>query len=99
MIALDLGETLPEPRRHWSDYVRGVSLMLARAGIPVGGSDLLIRGDVPLGAGISSSASLEVAVGLALTSLAGRHLRPFIVRDLKIMADGALQIGDQVTDL
>jgi galactokinase len=73
MVAFDLGETPPSPRRHWSDYVRGVALELGRAGIR-GGADLLIRGDVPLGAGLSSSASLEVAVALALASLAARHL-------------------------
>jgi galactokinase len=58
----------PEPRAcgHWSDYVRGVAVMLGRAGHRVGGAALRIRSDVPMGAGLSSSAAIEVACGLAL---------------------------------
>lgn len=44
----------------------------AAGGLPVVGADLAVSGDVPRGAGLSSSASLEVAVGLALSALAGR---------------------------
>jgi galactokinase len=53
-------------RHHWSDYVRGVALKLEEAGNRLAGANLLIRGDVPIGSGLSSSASLEVAVGTAL---------------------------------
>ncbi|HUK29595.1 MAG TPA: galactokinase [Candidatus Acidoferrum sp.] len=67
----NLDEERPVARRHWSDYVRGVALMLARAGCQVSGADLLIRSDVPLGAGVSSSASLEVAAGMALAAISG----------------------------
>ncbi len=56
---------------HWVDYVVGVAKVLLAHGIVVGGADLLIHGEVPLGAGLSSSASLEVAVALALSTLAG----------------------------
>ncbi len=42
--------------------------------VPLPGADLLIHGAVPLGAGLSSSAALEVSVALALSSLAGRKL-------------------------
>lgn len=56
---------------HWVDYVVGVAQVLLAHGIVVGGADLLIHGEVPLGAGLSSSASLEVAVALALSTLAG----------------------------
>jgi galactokinase len=48
--------------RGWLDYVQGVTAMLARRGHHVGGVDLLIRSDVPVGAGLSSSAALEVAL-------------------------------------
>jgi galactokinase len=54
----------------WSAYVAGVAAVLDRAG-PVCGADLLIASEVPIGAGLSSSAALEVAVGLALSSLSG----------------------------
>jgi galactokinase len=53
-------------RQHWSDYVRGVALKLEDAGYRLCGANLLIRGDVPIGSGLSSSASLEVAVATAL---------------------------------
>ena len=59
---------------HWSDYVAGAAAALQEAGVAVGGADLLIASDVPLGAGVSSSAALEVAVTLALAGLAGARL-------------------------
>ncbi len=59
---------------HWSDYVIGVAKILAQSGRRVPGANLLIEGDVPQGAGLSSSASLEVAVGYALLELAGEEI-------------------------
>ena len=56
---------------HWSDYVRGVTDVLTKAGDGCSGLDLLISGDVPLGAGLSSSAALEVATAGALRSAWG----------------------------
>jgi galactokinase len=70
-VEFNLDEERLAARRHWSDYVRGVALMLARAGCSVSGADLLIRSDVPLGAGVSSSASLEVAAAIALAAISG----------------------------
>jgi galactokinase len=67
----DLDEKEPEPRKDWSDYVRGVALMLIRAGNPLTGVDLLLDGNVPLGSGLSSSAALEVSVGYAFLATAG----------------------------
>jgi galactokinase len=58
-------------RGHWSDYVFGVARALQQHGVVIGGADLLIAGDVPLGSGLSSSAALEVAVALALSSCGG----------------------------
>ena len=55
----------------WPAYVHGVAWALREAGIPVTGADLLIDSAVPGGAGLSSSAALECAVGLALCDLAG----------------------------
>ncbi len=55
---------------HWSDYVVGVVKMLVRSGKKLGGANLWVDGNVPLGAGLSSSASIEVAVGYALLDLA-----------------------------
>ncbi|HEV3218783.1 MAG TPA: galactokinase [Candidatus Acidoferrales bacterium] len=70
-VGFDLDDARPAARRHWSDYVRGVALMMKGEGCKVSGADLLIRSDVPLGAGVSSSASLEVAAGLALAAISG----------------------------
>ena len=62
--------------RHWSDYVVGVAAILRRSGHAIGGATLLIHSDVPLGAGLSSSAALEVGVATALLDLAGATAEP-----------------------
>jgi len=64
------------PRRHWSDYVFGVAAAMLRAGLPLVGADLSIDGDLPMGAGLSASAALEVGVGAALAKIAGLRLAP-----------------------
>jgi len=56
---------------HWSDYVCGVAVALERAGYALSGGDMLIRGEVPIGSGLSSSAAVEVAVGYALSEASG----------------------------
>jgi galactokinase len=58
-------------RKHWSDYPMGVAWSLAQEGVRVSGFELSLAGDVPLGAGLSSSASIEVATALALLGLSG----------------------------
>jgi galactokinase len=55
----------------WQDYVEGVAQELEQAGSRLGGADLVLSSDVPIGAGLSSSAALEVSVGLALLRLSG----------------------------
>ncbi len=54
----------------WADYIRGMVEALQNAGHKVTGADLAIAGNLPQGAGLSSSASLEVAVGHAMLALA-----------------------------
>jgi galactokinase len=52
---------------HWADYVAGVLWALREHGVPVAdGFSMTIEGDVPLGAGLSSSASIEVATAFAV---------------------------------
>jgi galactokinase len=61
----------PRPAQGWRAFVRGTVAELRRAGVGLRGARLEIRGDVPRGAGLSSSAALEVALSLALLGLAG----------------------------
>jgi galactokinase len=62
--------TEPVPPAHgWRAYLRGVVAELRRAGVPLRGATLEIGGEVPRGAGLSSSAALEVSLCLALTEL------------------------------
>ncbi len=59
----------------WADYVRGLLWALTRAGVPLPAVEVAVAGEVPQGAGLSSSAALEAATALALTTLA-RHALP-----------------------
>jgi len=54
----------------WEVYLRAMAAALAQAGRPVPGAEIAIAGDIPRGAGLSSSASLCVALGTALAALA-----------------------------
>lgn len=61
-------------KHHWSNYVRGVAWALREAGRPIRGADMLIWNDVPMGAGLSSSAALEVSTGFALLRLSNLEM-------------------------
>jgi galactokinase len=61
-------------RGHWSDYVCGVLRALEARSVSVPPAGLLIDSDLPLGSGLSSSASLEVATAGALLEIAAREL-------------------------
>jgi galactokinase len=56
--------------RGWLDYVQGVTASLAARGYTIGGADLRVESNVPIGGGVSSSAALEIAVLRALRELA-----------------------------
>ena len=71
-LDLDSATGQVKPTRSWSDYPFGVALQLRDAGLDLRGANLLFRGDVPMGAGLSSSAAIEVATAVALTDLSGR---------------------------
>jgi galactokinase len=82
IVSLDLDETATislddlgsGPSGHWNDYVRGVAAMIQESGVVLGGANLVIKSDVPIGAGLSSSAAIEVSVAFALLAIAGRQL-------------------------
>jgi galactokinase len=60
-----------QPSKTWSDYPVGVALQLEQAGFRLRGANLLIESEVPMGAGLSSSAAIEVATALALADQSG----------------------------
>jgi len=70
-VEIHLNHPMPAPLGKWSDYPLGVASVLQQDGYALHGASLLIRGDVPLGAGLSSSAALEVSTGLALLDNSG----------------------------
>ena len=66
-LELPLQRNIEQP---WADYVRGMISALQNAGYALSGAHIAIAGNLPKGAGLSSSASLEVAVGKAMSALA-----------------------------
>lgn len=82
--ALDLNESaefgLEEadaPQQQWARYIFGVCREMAKRGKPVKGFDTVFAGDVPLGAGMSSSAALESCFGFALNEIYGLGFERF----------------------
>ncbi len=59
------------PLPHWAAYPAGVAWALGEAGMPVGGMQVVYTSDVPIGAGLSSSAAVEVAFAAAWRALGG----------------------------
>ena len=72
--ALDLDQPPARGRGHWSDYPFGVAVKLEEAGQRLRGANILVRGEVPIGSGLSSSAAIEVATGFALLEIAGARV-------------------------
>ena len=60
-----------DPENKWSNYPRGVLAVLQEEGIKICGMDMAFAGDIPQGAGLSSSAALEVATAVAVQNLVG----------------------------
>ncbi|NTU80310.1 MAG: galactokinase [Chloroflexales bacterium] len=84
--SFDLARIERSAEQPWSNYVRGVVKGLLARDLPILGADLLIESDVPLGGGLSSSASLEVSVGYALQLLNNVDL---LGEELALLAQGA----------
>lgn len=64
------------PSAAWSNYVKGVLLQLRQRGVRFSGFNAAIHGTIPLGAGMSSSAALEIATALTI-----RQLFPYTVTE------------------
>jgi galactokinase len=87
---------LPERRTGaWCDYVLGVASVLQQRGHELHGAHLLVHGEVPIGAGLSSSAALEVASALALLSMDERQLPMTVVAQLCRQAENSF-VGARV---
>jgi galactokinase len=67
-----MSEIKSNPTARWADYVKGVLAQLRKRGVPFSGFNAAIHGTIPPGAGMSSSAALEVAAALTV-----RRLHPF----------------------
>jgi galactokinase len=74
--AFTLGKQVFNEERRWANYVMGVVDAMQRKGLRIGGVDLVIKGDVPQAAGLSSSAALEVATARALVELFDLRVTP-----------------------
>lgn len=72
--SIDLVSLSNTPSGHWSDYPAGVVWSLRQEGIAVRGFNMGLSGNVPPGAGLSSSASIEVAATIALLALEKKSL-------------------------
>lgn len=57
------------PEKMWANYIRGVIKFLLQRGFSFNGCDIAVSGNVPQGAGLSSSASLEVVIGQTVKEL------------------------------
>jgi galactokinase len=73
-LQFDLDKPEQQAANNWTRYVQGVALVLEREGFKLRGADLLIDSDVPVGAGLSSSAALEISTAYALTALSGHMI-------------------------
>ena len=62
--------------RGWDSYIRGVVHVLRQAGYPSPGFDALIHGTIPIGGGLSSSASIECATAVLIAHLGGHKIGP-----------------------
>jgi len=72
---------------HWPDYILGVVQQIQKLGHSVGGFNCVFGGDIPLGAGMSSSAALECATAFAMNQLFGLGLDPMTMVKLSQKAE------------
>jgi galactokinase len=70
----DAGALSEKPKHDWTDYPAGVLWSLGQSGVVAPQFSMTLKGDVPLGAGLSSSASIEVAAAFAALALAGKSM-------------------------
>lgn len=79
-VSVELDDTAISRRGDWSDYVVGTALALESSGYKLCGANVVVRGQVPIGSGLSSSAAIEVSTGYALLDVSKQKI------DLKRLA-------------
>jgi len=72
----DLGKLVKKDGDSWVEYLKGTAWALQGAGHSLKGFDGVVAGDVPLGAGLSSSASIEMATARAFAAASGIDWKP-----------------------
>jgi galactokinase len=79
--SFDVRRLAPDSEQAWANYVAGVAWALREAGHDISAARIALRSTVPVGSGLSSSAAIELAAGVALTALSGVTIeRPALAR-------------------
>ncbi|MFC1712666.1 galactokinase [Candidatus Poribacteria bacterium] len=76
LIEFPLDDIQHDPENNWSNYPRGVARFLQEAGHNLSGMEAVFTGNVPRGAGLSSSAALEVAMAMTFEKMSGLEIDP-----------------------
>ena len=79
----------------WGRFLWGAAAVLREEGIDIGGAEVLVHGDIP-GSGLSSSASISVALLWALTRAAGRALSPIRLRSPRSASNTGMWVFNAV---
>lgn len=85
-VEFDLGSIKRDEDRPWSNYPRGVAWALIKAGYELRGMNAIVTGDVPIGAGLSSSAAVELAFAMAFVHISSIDISP---RELALLCQKA----------
>jgi len=96
-------ELAPSAKCNWANYGRGIAALLLRAGLKVTGANLYIAGNVPVGAGLSSSAALEISIARAMlyAGAAEQEIQPISLAKIcqsaeNVYANSPCGIMDQI---
>lgn len=84
-ISIRLSEI--KPSGNWTAYILGVVAQLIEKGYPIGGFEILLTGNIPIGAGLSSSAAIECATVFALNELFDLNIDKFRMVQMAQMAE------------
>lgn len=86
-LSADIGRLADYKNLNWGNYQCGVAYMLQQDGYPLVGCDLLYHASLPYGAGLSSSAAIEVSTAICLAEMAGR--KQLVMEDIAVLCQRA----------